>query len=995
MRFQVLGDMEIVVDDRVVSLPSRRQGQLLALLICAEGRPVPADRLADVLWGGRPGSQSGKNLQVIVHRLRRTLDDPGRIQYGRSGYSLVAQPAEVDSWEFAALVERAGQALGRRDGHRDSRRDSRRDTEEAAVLLERALALWRGRAFTGLDDLAPLAEEAERLEQQRRWALTERIDADMALGRHARVVHELVAMVDENPLAEPAVARLMAALHHTGQRTDALELYRRTRAALVGELGLEPGPQLRALHQAILRGDREIGPAVPGRETAHAPHAPPGTAPCLLPPQLGDLTGRDEELRLIAAVLRERSPTGPARCAISGMPGTGKTALAVQAAHEARDHFPDGQLYVNLHGGTARPVDPSHALGRFLRALGMPATAIPDGLDERAEAFRVRLSGRRVLVVLDDAADEAQVEPLLPAGSGCAVLVTSRAALTALPGTHRIALGVLGDAAAVDLLNVISGRTGDDADIPATERLAALCGRLPLALRIAGARLAARPHWSVERLVARLAGEHDRLDELTHGSLSVRASLALGYSGLAGPSRALLRRLGLLETQDFAGWVAAALLDAAPRDAEDVLEGLVEARLVEYAGLDSIGEPRYRLHDLVRLHARERGAAEDPPEVAGAALSRLAGGYLRLAEQAHRLQYGGDYTVLHGKGTRWDCGPAAVRRLLADPAGWLRSERAGLVAAVRHAARLGLSETCWDLAMTAVTLFEAQGLFDDWRSTSETALATAREAGDARGEAAMRYSLGTLAVFRQRYAGARPHFDAALRLFEQVGDRHGQALTIRNAALIERVEGRGEDALAGYERALSMLREVGDRHAEAHVLGSIAQIHIEHDRTGEAGPLLETALAVYRELGDLRGTAQILNRMGALLLREERAAAAEAAYRQVGAAARAAGDRIGEAHALLGGGEARLLAGNLDGAAELLESALRLATDVGEPFVAARARLTTGRLAALRDDLPLAASLLGRAAEAFEEIGLPLWHDRATRALRDLDGTKGPARPPG
>ncbi|WP_169948171.1 AfsR/SARP family transcriptional regulator [Microbispora sp. H11081] len=980
MRFQVLGEVGIVADGQVVSLPSRRQVQLLALLIRAHGRPVPAETLADALWGGRPGPQSGKNLQVIVHRLRRTLDDPGRIQHGRSDYALIARPSEVDSWEFADLVGRAGRAL------------RRQDPEEAAVLLERALALWRGRAFTGLDDLAPLAEEAERLEQQRRWALTERIDADMALGRHARVVHELVAMVDENPLAEPTVARLMAALHHTGQRTDALELYRRTRAALVGELGLEPGPQLRALHEAILRGDGEISPAVPGRQTAHAPHAPPGAAPCLLPPQLGDLTGRDEELRLLTGILRERSPAGPVKCAISGMPGTGKTALAVQTAYEAREHFPDGQLYVNLHGGSARPVDPSQALARFLRALGVPPSAIPDGLDERAEAFRVRLSGLRVLVVLDDAADEAQVEPLLPASGACAVLVTSRTALTALPGARRVALGVLRGDAAVELLNVVSGRAGDDVDPAAVERLATLCGRLPLALRIAGARLAARPHWSVERLVARLADERDRLDELTHGPLSVRASLALGYSGLTGQGRVLLRRLGLLDTQDFAGWVAAALLDADPRHAEDVLEGLVEARLAEYAGPDSIGEPRYRLHDLVRLYARELGAAEDPPEVAGSALSRVVGCYLALAERAHRLQYGGDYTVLHGNGTRWDCGPAAVRRLLADPAGWLRSERAGLVAAVRHAARLGLSETCWDLAMTAVTLFEAQGLFDDWRSTSEIALAAAREAGDTRGEAAMRYSLGTLAVFRQRYADARPHVDAALRLFEQMGDRHGQALTIRNAALIERVEGRGEDALASYERALSMLREVGDRHAEAHVLGSIAQIHIEHDRTGEAGPLLETALAVYRELGDLRGTAQILNRMGALLLREERAAAAEATYRQVRAASRAAGDRIGEAHALLGGGEARLLARDLDGAGELLEAALRLATELGEPFVAARARLTTGRIAALRGDRRLAVSLLGEAAAAFEEIGLVLWHERATHALRALDGTEDPAQ---
>ena len=491
-------------------------------------------------------------------------------------------------------------------------------------------------------------------------------------------------------------------------------------------------------------------------------------------------------------------------------------------------------------------------------------------------------------------------------------MITSRSALTALPGTHRLVLGVLTSTAAVGLLGTITGRaelTSDGTDGATAEQLAELCGRLPLALRIAGARLAARPHWTVDRLVSRLVAEHDRLDELTHGALSVRASLALGYSGLTEPGRTLFRRLGLVETPDFAGWVAAALLDAEPRDAEDVLEGLMEAQLVEYAGLDGIGEPRYRIHDLVRLHARERGETDEPPASVGAALTRLTGGYLALAEQAHRRQYGGDYTVLHGEGPRWDCGAAASHRLLADPAAWLRSERLGLVAAVDQAARLELSETCWDLAMTAITLFEAQGHFDDWRHTSETALAAVRRAGDPRGEAAMRYSLGTLDLFRQRYTAARPHFDAALPLFEAVNDQHGQALTLRNAALIERVEGRAGTALRRYRRALRMLREVGDRHAEAHVLGSIAQIHIEHGRA-DAAPLLETALAVYHDLGDLRGAAQILNRMGALHLRQGRTEQAGAAYRQVSAASQAIGDRIGEAYGLLGMGEAELLRGN-------------------------------------------------------------------------------------
>jgi len=972
MRFRVLGDVTLIVDGSPAHLSSRRQEQLLALLVCARGQVVSAETLIDAMWGERLGPRAGKNLQVLVHRLRRTLDDPGRIRHDRSGYALSAAPEEVDAWQFADLAVRARNAL------------DAADLETAVALQREALALWHGRAFAGLDDVAALAEAAERLEQDRKRVLAERIDTDLALGGHAEIIPELISLVTADPLAESMGARLMLAMHRAGRRTEALDAYRRIRTALAEELGLEPGPQLRSLEQAILRGDPHAG-LDSGTRARPAQDKDQAAPPCMLPPRVGDLTGRDGEIGRIVDVLRSRPPGAPVICAVSGMPGVGKTALAVQAAHDVRDDFPDGQLYVNLRGAGSEPVDASQALGRFLRALGTPGTAVPDGLDERAEAFRARLSGRRVLVLLDDAADEAQVDPLIPPGDGCAVLITSRAALTALPGARRLVLLVLDAGASVELLDAITGRAELTTDATTAARLAELCGWLPLALRIAGARLAARPHWTVERLISRLEAERDRLDELTHGTLSVRASLALGYSGLAERSRVLFRRLGLLEIPDFAGWIAAALLDEEPRDAEDVLEGLVEARLVEYAGMDDLGEARYRVHDLVRLHARERGEADEPPGATAAALTRLTGAYLTLAEQAHRRQYGGDYTVLHGDALRWDCGEPTTARLLEDPGGWLRSERLGLVAAVEQAAGLGLSETCWDLAMTAITLFEAQGLFDDWRHTSQVALDTARRAGDARGEAAMRYSLGTLELFRQHYTAARPHLDAALTLFEAVDDHHGQALTLRNAALIERVEGRAGTALRGYRQALRMLREAGDRHAEAHVLGSIAQIHIEQSRPEAAARLLETALAVYRDLGNTRGGAQILNRLGALHLSQGAAGQAEDAFRQVLAASQAVGDRIGEAYGLLGIGEALVLARDLDGAAERLEHALATATELGEPFLTARARLAGGRLAAARGDPDLARTLLDTAAEAFAEIGLPVWHERAREELRAVE----------
>jgi DNA-binding SARP family transcriptional activator len=998
VKFQVIGDVAVVDGTRRMPLASRRQEQLLGLLISRRGRTVPAETLTDALWGERQAQRPGKNLQVLVHRLRRTLGSTDRILHDRSGYALSAQRAEVDAWHFADLAERGHRAL------------AQGDAEMAAALLQEALALWGGgSAYPGLHDIPQLAEAAGDLELERRRVLAHRIDAEMALGRHAQVIPELAALLAEDPLAEPTAARLMVATHRAGRRAEALNVYRRTRAVLAEELGVEPGPLLRELEGAILRGDEDITPVLlrragpgPADRTASGQIPPkdaagtdPGTTdheggadpvPALLPAPIGDLTGRDAELRQITGMLL--GP--PVICVISGMPGVGKTALAVRAAQGTRDRFPDGQLYVNLRGAGAGRIEPHQALGRFLRALGVAGAAVPESLDERAEVYRDLLSDRRVLVVLDDAADEAHVEPLLPAGGGCAVLITSRGRLTALPAANLIALGMLSTGAAIDLLGTITGRAEIGEGGPAAEKLAELCDRLPLALRIAGARLAARPHWPVSRLISRLAAEHDRLDELTYGTLSVRAGLALGYSGLTQPGRTLFRRLGLVETPDFAGWVAAALLDTGSREAEDVLESLVEAQLVEYAGLDGVGEPRYRIHDLVRLHARERVVADEAPGATDAALTRLTGAYLALAERAHRMEYGGDYTVLHGGGSRWHLEGSTTGRLLADPAGWLRSERLGLVAAVEQAARLGLSETCWDLAISTVTLFESQGLFDDWSRTSESALATARRMRDPRGEAAMRYSLGTLEIFRQRYAAARPHLEAALPIFETVGDLHGQALTLRNAALLDRVEGHVETALDAYRRALGMLRAAGDRHAEAHVLGSMAQIHIDHDEGDTATPLLEEALGIYLELGNARGSAQIHNRLGLLHLRQKRAPQAETAFRQVLVASRRTGDRIGETYGLLGIGEACLLAGELDRAADHLDAALALAVTVGEPFVAARARLAGGRLAGERGEARLARSMLDRAAREFDEIGLPEWHDRAREALQALDMLPSP-----
>jgi hypothetical protein len=468
--------------------------------------------------------------------------------------------------------------------------------------------------------------ERPRLEEARLGALGDRIDAELALGSHNRLVVELTGLVAVDPLREQFRGQLMLTLYRCGRQADALASYQDYRHSLADELGIDPGRELQDLHKAILAADASLNPpATELRITGGRPSAEP--LPARLPPDVADFTGRDREAAQVTALLRSRADNGSRRlaCVIGGMAGLGKTALAIHVGHLLRSSYPDGQIYVDLRGAGPQPADPADLLGTLLRALGLETAAIPASMAERVQLYRSRLAGRRVLVLLDNAASEQQVRPLLPDSPTCAAMVTSRARLAALEGVPLIDLDVLEHVQALELLAKIVGASRVAAEPEAAVRIVQLCGHLPLGVRIAGARLTAKPHWRLARLADRLSSQRRRLDELRIADLEVRASVALSLQGLGEPARRAFRLLALLDVPRFAIWTAAVLLDVTLATARELLEQLVDARLLDVVQVDGASQARYFFHDLVRALALEQAADEETAAERYAALDRAFG----------------------------------------------------------------------------------------------------------------------------------------------------------------------------------------------------------------------------------------------------------------------------------------------------------------------------------------------------------------------------------
>ncbi|MEU6035941.1 BTAD domain-containing putative transcriptional regulator [Actinomadura sp. NPDC047616] len=959
MDFAILGPLQVRENERDVHLGPPKQRALLALLIHHANSVVSMDRLVDELWGDRPPKTAHENLHLYVYQLRRVLGDRRRIRRLESGYQLRIDAGELDADRFADLA--AHGQLARAAG----------DMRRAAALFDEALALWRGAPYADFDRSTTLSGEAARLEERRLTVVEERVAAGLALGRHGELVAELSGLVAEHPLRERFSAQLMVALYRSGRQVEALEVYRAAQRRLADELGLDPGPELRRIHEGILRGTLpdEYWPVVEPRQAVER-------IPAQLPTDVADFVGRSPQIDMISDLLAPPSPPALPLVAIAGMGGIGKTALAVHVAHRLAAAFPDGQLYANLRGIESSPVEPTAVLGRFLRALGVDPKAIPEDPGERVDVYRSRLAGRRVLVLLDNAADEAQVRPLLPGSSTCAVLITSRTRLTGLEGARLLDLDVLGVEDALELLERIVGSERVAGERDAAVEIARLCGFLPLALRVAAVRLASRPQRPLFRFRGTLADERRRLDELATGDLAVRASLSLSYHGLSAPTRRLLRLLSLLGPIDFAGWVPAALLNVSLDEAESLLDRLVEAQLLGICGAERAGGLRYRLHDLVRVFARELAAGERHDD----ALARVFGCLLALLEREHRKVYGGDYTTLHGTAPRWT--PVDVEEMLAGrPSNWLEAERSTILAAVQQSARMGLHELCWDLATTATTLFEAGGFLEDWSASHQVALAATRAAGNARGEAAVLNSLGALMVFRQSYGEARSHIEKAGAMFAELGERHGHALAQRNLALLDGLAGELETARQRYEQACAALRDVGDRYAEAHAKRGLAQIHMQRGEVGRARACLESALSICRDIGSRRGEAQMLHRLGEAYVEEGRLDAAERVFRQVLDIVVPDGDRVGEVYVRYAMADCTARRGRIGVALTQFTEVLQKSRETKERFVEGCVLLALARLHAGMERYDSALHHADRALAIFRDLATPLWQARALKVL--------------
>ncbi|MFE7511465.1 ATP-binding protein [Streptomyces sp. NPDC057540] len=631
------------------------------------------------------------------------------------------------------------------------------------------------------------------------------------------------------------------------------------------------------------------------QSTRSSPEGPGHPVPRELPRDITDFTGRDGELDALAQLLSpRRRSSGPLVAAIAGKGGLGKTTLAIRAAQRASEDYPDGQLFANLRGYDPVPAEPEAVLGHFLRALGTDPREIPDAPHDREQLLRTLTAGRRLLIVLDNANGPRQVRPLLPGTSDVAVIVTSRTPLSTIEGAHSIVLDLLEPDEAVELLGRVAGahRVADDPE--AARRLVALCGRLPLAVRIAGARLAERPDVPVADLADRLADERGRLDHLEIGDLDVRSTFMISYRGLSDEQQRAFRLLGLFPGADFTAWALAALMDVPSSAAERHLDALVSAQLIDATGPDETGTIRYTFHDLIRALSREQHESG-----AAASTGRLLGAYLTLAATAEDRFQPGEVRKT-GSHPRRAVEARDLDRLLGDPVAWFISEQRNIVACVRLAASGGFWDAVWELTHIGAPFFEMLATWDDWEVSVGLALEAARRSDNRWAEAitlfdtgALRRDLGRLDEALVAYEGARAGYTAA-------GDEHGLATLLLLEGIVHRNLGDWDRAARLLGEGVVRLGAAGDRRLAAQSQRSLAIVLGGQGRHGEAIPLFQEALAEFQSLGDRRAEAYAWRNLAQAQLEHGEPAASARSFGRSLEMTQGLRDQRGEARALQG-----------------------------------------------------------------------------------------------
>ena len=948
MRFGLLGPL-LVDDGGVRPVAGVRQRRLLAALLVRANRVVSLDALAEIVWDGVPPAAPAA-LRTQVMRLRRALGSAAdRVVTRDPGYVMTLDAEELDITLFEALYEDTGVAV---------RAEQWPDVLDCTA---RALGLWRGQPLSDVDSPTLRDECVGRLEELRAQAVEWRTDAELHLGRHGRLVPALREQARRQPLREHTHAQLMIALYRCGRRPEALEVYHAVRRTLADELGIEPGLELRRLQKRILDADGDL--LLPDPDTSTAAQK---SVPRQLPAAAQYFTGRGRELDDLLTWCNEPSATGGpvVISAIDGMAGIGKTALAVHTAHKLAGAYPDGQLFIDLHGYTkgSTPREAGDALEVLLRGLGVNARQVPEDLEERAAFYRQHLADTRTLIVLDNAAHEAQVRPLLPGHPGCLVLVTSRKRLKGLDDARSLSLDLLPPADAVALLRAVAGPERFPADDSSLDEVAHLCGQLPLALRIAGALLRHRPAWNLEHLAALLRDQRQRLKTLSDGERDLATVLNLSYTGLDEPHRLLFRCLGLLPGPDADAAAAAALLECDADAVTGLLEDLVDHNLlIEYVA------GRYRLHDLLRAHARTLAVAVDAEPERAAAEDRLLHYYAHTAQTASLAIARTPRPGPDGLAPAHVPAPQAPEAARA----WLRTEYPNLEAAFAHA---HTGPHALDQHTIALAAGLAEILVSDgpWSRALEIHQAAAEAAARRQQPAAHATALTDLGWVRRLTgdsAGAAEALGQALEIFRAIGNHNGEANALTYLGQVREMTGDLPGAAEALGRALEIFRTIGQGHGEANALIGLGQVrHLTGDYSG-AAEALGRALEIFRTIGQGHGEANALIGLGRVRhLTGDYSGAAEALGRAL-EISRAIGNHNGEANALTYLGRVRRLTGDYSGAAEALGRALEIFRTIGQRLGEANALTGLGQVRHLTGDYSGAAEALGRALEIFRTIG--------------------------
>jgi DNA-binding SARP family transcriptional activator/tetratricopeptide (TPR) repeat protein len=955
VRFTIFGAVRAWRDSTELELGPPQQRAVLALLLARGGQPTSLSELVDLLWAAAPPASAVNIVHRYVGTLRRVLEPglppraAGRwlVRHGGSAYRAAADAETLDLLRFRELVGQARETA------------ASRQTARAVPLFAAALALCQGPCAGDLTG-ARAHPAFTAVDQECLAVVREAADVALGAGMADHLLPALRQAADRDPLAEPVQARFMLALAAAGSQAEALAVYQATRARLAEHLGLDPGAELREAHGRVLRQqaggasartDDGKAPAKDapsaGRDRARRADLPasphPVIRPAQLPADLAAFAGRRPEVARVAELLapNPRAAKTMPIVMIDGMPGSGKTSLAVHCAHALADRFPDGQLYVNLRGfdpdGT---VEPTAALHGFLEVLGMPPQRIPADLDGQAAMYRSLLASQQVLVVLDNARDDAQVRPLLPGSPGCMVIATSRNCLNGLvasDGAQLLTLDVFSPRDAREALAVRLGAERVAAEPEATEEIISLSGRLPLALALVAARAAARPRFSLAVIASELRQAQGSLDAFSDTGLpDVRTVFFWSYRMLSPAAASLFRLLSLHPGPDISLPAAASLAGLPPPETRALLSELTWARL-----LNELRSRRFSFHELLRSYAAELCVETDTPAVRDAAVSRKLSHYLHSAHNSHAL------FRPHQQTPKPDPPEPGVQpeqpEDYATALEWFTAEQRVLEATIREAGQRGLASRAWPLAHRLTLFYQRKGFWHDWGATARTALDAARAGGDLDGQAHMHRMLAGALLYLGDATAALTELQRTQELYTELGytTEHAYLHSNFGTALIRL--GRYGDAIVHHRRALELYRAAGLRLGEALAMegiGSCANRLGDHD---QAIVSITAALRIHTELDDASGEANSLASLGQsyhLLGDYERAAGfterALELYRAMGSGA-------DEAEVLMALGDIRLAAGDQAQAVARFGEALAILEELNLP----QADTLRDRLAAL------------------------------------------------